>query len=247
MTSMKSQMNGLIAGILMAAALLACGNVSAVEMTTGPATIKQLVNSSDTVVIGKCLGKSSAMVGKHIETTYEFSVEESLKGSRGAGSKISLTVPGGELSTFPLGEFVPEQAHMYKGEETALFLKEVPPGTVRKSMVPSNSKLPDSPKVVGGWQGKYTVYSDATTGKKSLVRFNLENYGYAHNDDVMQKFIKAYSEGKMNDETMSKMTMKPIKTQSGDSNMTLVQPPLKDVLPSVIGIDDFKAQVKAAK
>jgi len=234
----------------MAALTFSAVDASADQMTSGPATIKQLAQSSDSVVVGKCIKKSTAMVGKNIETTYEFEVTQSLKGMRKAGSKLSVSTPGGKHPLYALAQMVPQQAQMYPNEEAALFLKEVAPGTKAKANVNKDSKLPMSPKVVGGWQGKYTVFTDsADNGKKKLVRFNMENYGYAHNDAILKKFIDAYSEGRVesgNAETIKNRMSAMSATQkaAGEDGSVLLQTPLIDVLPAVIGMDEFEKQVK---
>lgn len=246
---MKSVMNKRIASILAALAMVFCGAAYA-DQTGEPATVAQLTKSCDTVVLAKCTAKSSALVVKNIETTYEFEVTESLKGSRRTGSKMTLTVPGGKHPIYALGQMVPQQAHSFSGEEVALFVKEPAPG--KKLSAPAGSKLADTPRIVGGWQGKYTMFTDATDKKAKLVRFNLENFGYTHNDATLSKFAAAYTSGEMqaaaSGEVGKRMAVVDAEQKAADEDRSVVlqTPSMADVLPPVVTLDEFKQQVSQA-
>lgn len=252
---MRSIISKKMKSLLLPALMLCCGAVFADQATTATANIRQLTQSGESVVIGKCIGKATAMVGHNIETTYDFEVSESLKGPRKAGSKLKLVVLGGKHPLYAIAQHVPQQAHLYKGEEAALFLKEPQPGAAKAvSKARAGSGLPDSVKVVGGWQGKYSVFTDAADGgKRKLVRFNLENYGYAHSDSALESFIKAYAGGKMSkatDKTVNTMVKDVAVKQNsekGERTIVLSQPSVSEILPPVVSLDDFKAEVNAAK
>ena len=250
---MRIVMSNRISGLLAAVLFLCAGSAVADQITTAPANIKTLAANSDSVIIGKCTGKSTAMVGRNIETTYEVQVSQSLKGQRRVGSSMKLVTPGGKHPVFALAQHVPQQAHLFKGEEVALFLKEPQPGAKKNSLLPEKSGLADTAKVLGGWQGKYSVFADsADKGKKKLVRFNLENYGYANNDKALSQFIGSYASGDIEKKTADGVkkqmaTITEAQKQSGeDKSVVLSAPSVNDILPPVVTMEDFRAEVESA-
>jgi hypothetical protein len=169
-------------------------------MRVGKASsLKTLTVASDAVVVGKCVGKKSEMVGRIIETDYEIEVSEVLKGSvYRPGQRLTITVPGGDLTTPPISMAVPAQARMFVGEKVALFLSTKPvAGMAGQTPRPNahKSKLLTTPRVVGGEEGKFSIYTDAADGAEKVTRINLEDYGYVHNDRVLERMLRAMAVG----------------------------------------------------
>lgn len=160
-------------------------------------TLQELTQQSDSVIIGHCRSKNVRFSGKLIETEYEVEVTDQLKGGKPTAARvITLTLPGGEMTTPPLTQYVPLQAHMYAGEDVALFLKEYtaePPASVAKR-VDRSSRLFTSPQIVGWYEGKFTVFT-GTDGKRKIARVNLESHRTQHTDAALQRVIKAISTG----------------------------------------------------
>ena len=164
----------------------------------GERTLEQLTNESDSVVIGVCKGKKAQFIGRMIETEYEVEVTERLKGKARKGSEtISLTLPGGELTTPPITQSVSYTPVMYQGEEVALFLKDNAPAQPASLKAKQNpkSKLWSSPQVVGWAEGKFSVVTDKKTGKKRVARVIPEEYGWANEDQSIRRALKAIASG----------------------------------------------------
>jgi hypothetical protein len=167
------------------------------------ATLEELTNSADSVVIGKCKSKTVNVIGRHFETDYEIEVSDSLKGkSLQANSKLLITVPGGELTTPPITQMVQGQAHMFAGEEVALFLDEKPLNLSSElsKKIDAKSKVATTPRLVGMYEGKFTVFTDQRDGKRKISRINLEERGFAHQDRVLQRVIRAVASGEIKSE-----------------------------------------------
>ncbi|MCX7766101.1 MAG: hypothetical protein N2246_05280 [Candidatus Sumerlaeia bacterium] len=164
-------------------------------------TLEDLARKADVILIGKCVDKQSEFVAGHIETRVKIQTSEYLKGKLAA--EFTLTLLGGELSSpVPLGQYVEGMPQFYKGEEVLLFLgtKQIAeqqkkvndlllrpdlPENYKQSL--SRSTLPNSPTVIGLWQGKWTILTDKLTGEKRVSRFRMEDLGFVHNDLVAQK------------------------------------------------------------
>lgn len=164
-------------------------------------SLEDLVRKADVILIGKCVDKQCEFVAGHIETRVKIQTSEYLKGRLAA--EFTLTLLGGELSSpIPLGQYVQGMPQFYKGEEVLLFLetRQIPeqqkkindlllrpdlPENYKQSL--SRSTLPNSPTVVGLWQGKWTILTDKLTGEKRVSRFRMEDLGFVHDDLVAQK------------------------------------------------------------
>jgi len=160
--------------------------------------LEQLTLKSDSIVIGTVVSKKVNVVDRHFETDYEIQVSEQLKGDgNGAGQKFTLTTPGGEITTPPLGMFVQLQAHMFPGEEVALFLNDKPRQVdpMVAAQVRGNTKLLTTPRVVGSYEGKFSIITNPADGKKKILRYSLENLGYVPNDKTMQRVLNAVASG----------------------------------------------------
>ncbi len=166
-----------------------------------PLTVKDMSKKADAILVGKCEGKECEFVAGHFETRVKIKVEEYLKGD--LGSEVTLTIPGGQVEEpIPLGQYVSGTPQFVKGEEVLLFLSTKETQLMKKRLeeYKSNANMPEawkqsidrstlgsSPVVVGSWQGKYTVLTDAQTGEQRVTRFRLESLGYVHSDKVADK------------------------------------------------------------
>lgn len=162
-------------------------------------TLQRLTAEADSVVVGECKSKKVNVVGLHFETDYEVEIQESLKGGKHpGGSKVLLTVPGGTLTTPALTQLTMGQPHMFQGEQVVLFLDEKPrqlPAEMAKRADPK-SKLLTTPRVVGMYEGKFSVLKDSQ-GARKVTRLNMESMGYAHDDQVAQRVLSAMGNGEL--------------------------------------------------
>jgi hypothetical protein len=197
------------------------------------ASLKSMTAASDAVIVGKCVGKKSQMVGRIIETDYEIEVSEVLKGSAfQPGRTLTLTVPGGDLTTPPISMSVPAQARMFVGEKVALFLTTKPlpaPSSPSSQAAASKSKLRTTPRIVGGYEGKFSVYKDEADGTEKVTRINLEQYGYVHNDRVLERMVRAMASGDL------KVTSGPVVDLGGGTYTTPEGKALLDAALSASG------------
>ncbi|MCX7019135.1 MAG: hypothetical protein WCK47_01220 [bacterium] len=160
--------------------------------------LEQLTLNSDSIVIGTVKSKKVSVVDRHFETDYEIEVSEQLKGDgKGPGQKFVLTTPGGEITTPPLGMFVQLQTHMFAGEEVALFLNEKPRqiSPEMAAQIRGDTKLLTTPRVVGSYEGKFSIITSPSDGRKKIMRYSLEKLGYVPNDKTMQRVLRAVASG----------------------------------------------------
>ena len=166
----------------------------------GEPTLQDLTKTADSIVVGSCVNTKTAVVGsRSIETTYEVQVSEALKGKRASGGLISITVPGGELTTPPIAMAVLGMPQLTKGEEVILFLDEKPESisaTASKRRSPQ-SKLGKGPRIVGLDSGKFTIYKDEKTGQKKVARVRMADFGFAHQDTAYRKVLRSVATGDM--------------------------------------------------
>jgi hypothetical protein len=178
---------------------LALGTTAWAAKRTGKdMSLKTLTDQSDSVIIGKCKDKNVQWVDKHLETSYNVEVQETLKGkSFKQGQTMAVTVPGGELTTPPLTQYVEMVPTMFPGEGVALFLKdtgpEAPPSV--KARINPKSKLWTSPQVVGWSQGKFSVYTDKKDGRQKIARLNLEQMGAVPQSRALERLLHAVASG----------------------------------------------------
>lgn len=161
-------------------------------------TLEQLTKNSESVIIGQCTSKQVRLVGRHFETEYEVKVTDRLKGKDHApGQVLRLALPGGEMTTPPLTQYVQGVPQMFKGEEVALFLKDTPPKLPQTiaERADRNSKILTSPQIVGWSEGKFSVFTDQRDGRRKIARVNLENYGYVAQDRVLERVLHAVASG----------------------------------------------------
>ena len=166
----------------------------------GEPTLQDLTKTADSIVVGSCVNTKTAVVGsRSMETTYEVQVSEALKGKRASGGLISITVPGGELTTPPIAMAVLGMPQLTKGEEVILFLDEKPESisaTASKRRSPQ-SKLGKGPRIVGLDSGKFTIYKDEKTGQKKVARVRMADFGFAHQDTAYRKVLRSVATGDM--------------------------------------------------
>jgi hypothetical protein len=192
-----------------AALLIGCVGSSALsfafsQSANNEMSLEQLTKNADEVVLGKVEGKSAGFVAGHIETTYDVSVGEQLKGKTyRSGTKMQLTVMGGDLTTPPLSQYVQGQPLMYKGEDVALFVKTSAPKlsaaqqrAVSSLSTKTNSKLFSTPRVVGMQQGKFTVFT-GKDGRKMLTHINLEDRAMVPQAGLLDKTVQAIANGQV--------------------------------------------------
>lgn len=180
------------------ALLLAAGAAQAAKRSGPDMTLEQMTRASDAVVIGTVKDKKARWVKGHIETDYEIQVEEALKGGKSfrSGQTFRMTVMGGESTSPPISQFTEAQAHMFKGEDVALFLRTTPAGTdkQRQRAASVGSNLFTTPRVVGMNQGKFSVVTDAKDGRRKLTRVSLESYGFLPSDTTLSRVLRAVAQ-----------------------------------------------------
>jgi hypothetical protein len=185
--------------------LLALGVLSALAATSWglirkgtEKNLEQLTKASDAVVVGKCKSKKVNVVDRHFETVYEIEVKEPLKGKQyRTGSTFLMTVPGGSLESPPLTQYVEGTAQMFPEEEVVLFL-DTQPLRLDKSVtdrLSPKSTLLNSPRVVGMYEGKFTVITDEKDGAMKITRLNMEKFGFLPSDNQMRTILRALAKG----------------------------------------------------
>lgn len=175
-------------------AWLALAVASAPAATVIRLPFDRLIEDADLIIKAECIEKQTAWVNGHIETTHKLKVEETLKGSFSEDT-LDITMLGGRLvEPLPLTQFVPYQPTFYQGERAVLFLttKKVklpadPTGKVEKS----GTRLLTTPRIVGLWQGKFTILKDSAKGGEYVTRYSVENLGYVPDDRISARFNRS--------------------------------------------------------
>ncbi|GAB4315691.1 MAG: hypothetical protein Kow0059_07870 [Candidatus Sumerlaeia bacterium] len=173
-----------------------------VPLVAYPTTVKhltfdQLVLESDLIVRGQCTAKETRWVNGHLETTFDVRVDETLKGQP-RSDLLKITVPGGHVDKpISLHQYIPQQPTLYEGEQVVLFLKTTrlkapadPTGLVARS----GTRLLDTPRIYGLWQGKFTILVNPHTGQEFVTRISVEDVGYVPVDDVQRRFHSSLQE-----------------------------------------------------
>lgn len=82
---------------------------------------------------------------------------------------------------------------MFTGENVALFLNEKPLQltTEQKPGVSPASGLITMPRVLGMNQGKFTLFTDKVDGTRKVTRVSMEQFGYVHDDEQMERIVTA--------------------------------------------------------
>lgn len=180
--------------ILASALALFASGATAGLRTGREMTLQELTKASDSVITGKVTSKEARLVGARAETYYEVEVTDVMKGKHAKGKRLQLTVPGGELTTPPLTQYVQWTPHMYQGEDVALFLKDEPyPAQQRAAVANPQVRANFGPQVVGWYEGKFSVFTDQADKRQKVTRIDTENLGYTHQDRVLEKLLRAYA------------------------------------------------------
>ena len=178
-------------------------SASSAAVRRGPEmTLEQLTKKADSVVIGKVDQEDRRRcVGSVLRPIMRSRWRRTLKGKlRQPGNRFVMTVLGGSVSYPPITQFAELQPQMMKDEDVALFLRETPvkmPDDMKKAISP-DSKLPTTPRCIGMNEGKFTVFTDQKDGRRKIARMSMEYYGYVHDDDQMQKIIRAVATHEVN-------------------------------------------------
>lgn len=185
--------------LLIACILMLAASVSHGYMRKGKEkTLTALTRESDSVIVGSCKGKKVDWVGKSLETQYTIEVQEQLKGKLyKTGQQVVITLPGGELTTPPLTQYVEMVPRMFVGEDVALFLKKDPPQVpafIRAKINPK-SNLHTGPFIVGWYEGKFSVVTDKRDGKRKVTRINLDRFAMTQQEAVLERVVKAVANG----------------------------------------------------
>lgn len=204
---------------LLAVVCLALAAISspAPAQVTQKMSLKQMVDNSDLIVVGECAEKKVDVQNGHlIVTQYKIKPSEFWKGNQNLDrdGTFAMTEIGGSLSDrpgniVPLAQFAPAMSNMAPGEQVLLFMatpqSRPAPGTRGAGKTRSNPKfkstsfhstttlaLEESPAVVGGWQGRYSVVTNPTSGGRLVARANMSaTPGSQINTALRDKIIKS--------------------------------------------------------
>lgn len=182
-----------------ALALTAVLSVSCMALAmkkTGPdMTLEQLTRNADEVVVGNVVKQQTEMIGNRFETNYTIQVHDTLKTRSGlsAGREFTMTLPGGAMTTPPLTQYVSGVPYMVEGEEVVLFLDQpaAPRATARAIDPRLVGNIPNSLRVVGWNQGRFSVITDPDTGEKLVTRINLEDFGLMNTSADTRRVLEA--------------------------------------------------------
>lgn len=166
----------------------------ALQMTKPPMDAQQLTRAADEVVIGNVVDEQTTVVDRRFETNYTIRVDQNLKtrsGQTGAGQQITLTLPGGALTTPPLTQYVTGAPYMTRGEDVVLFLRQSAPQQNSRSASAGSGNLGSSFRVVGWNQGRFSVLKDPATGEQVVARLNLEDYGLMNTSTDVRRVLDA--------------------------------------------------------
>jgi hypothetical protein len=125
---------------------------------TGGQSMEQMVEGSQLIVIGQCLGTQSRWVGRNLVTDATISIGETFKGDAAPGSVVTVELPGGidSKGKFPLAMTYAGAPQISPEEEVFLFLTGPAEGA-------------SSYSVMGFSQGKFSV-NPASNGEKVVMR-----------------------------------------------------------------------------
>jgi len=175
--------------------------------------VGELTSAAEAVIIGQVKAKDSKFADGLIQTHYTISVSQTLKGK--AASEIQMTVAGGVVEGLPFKQKLDGQPTLFKGEKVLLFLgnannsKAMLDLRARKSrnvetyrqklqdegkpapnvrMMAENHPLRTSMGFVGGWQGRYTIFTDEASGREFATQVGSTGGMDVENEESMQAF-----------------------------------------------------------
>ncbi|MEQ8818873.1 MAG: hypothetical protein RLY93_01415 [Sumerlaeia bacterium] len=143
---------------LLALLALAFASAPARAASVVPMAVEELAAVAEDIVHATVENAEAEMLGGLIVTHFDFKVVESYKGAIKSGSTLEMTLPGGRMGQ--LASFSTATPRFTVGEEVILFTSNPQARALKagKSLeVDEDSPLVKSPKLVGGWQGKFTV------------------------------------------------------------------------------------------
>jgi hypothetical protein len=139
-------------------------NLNDAQQTMDPAAtslgagmpMRQMVEESSSIVIGRCAETRSKWVGRSLVTEATISVEEALKGDAAAGTQVTVELPGGIDFNRKVAMTIAGAPHISPGEKVFLFLFRPDDGATVYS-------------VMGFAQGKFSV-GQANDGEEVVTR-----------------------------------------------------------------------------
>ncbi|HKR11141.1 MAG TPA: hypothetical protein VJT15_03705 [Pyrinomonadaceae bacterium] len=133
-------------------------------------SLDDMVDQSDVIAIGNCVGTQSVWVGNTLVTLANVTVNETLKGDEGA-TNLTVALPGGVDANrkFPIAMNYPGAPKMQPGEEVFLFLNNA-------------SEVAGSYTVAGFSQGKFSIVKDEDG--EPMVSRDLRQTSLQHNNGV---------------------------------------------------------------
>jgi len=162
-----------VMGMVLAAVLWVSARGTVIEMTS----LEDLASRADLIVSGEIASTAGRLTEGHIETTIHVAVRETFKGSVSSKDLVLTQLGGSIKEPIPLSQAVPGLAPFAPKEKVILFLSTAPPrvpaALQEKALASNGGKLPalwTSPKVIGGFQGKYTIYYDTKLQKEMVIR-----------------------------------------------------------------------------
>lgn len=178
MKAVNKTLRFLILGVV-AAVLFGAGG-SAKAQTMNKLYFDDLVDHSDLIFSARCVERKTSFESGNIVTKYRLKPIEILKGQprlNNAG-EIEMQELGGALEgNIPLAQASPIMANIYNDEEVLLFTEYPKPrddkSTPQLRRNPAIS--PDSPRLVGGPQGRFRILRHPETGVRVVVRTGVGN------------------------------------------------------------------------
>ena len=132
-----------------------------------PLTIEEMGAASDQIVRAKVTQSQTEWYNGKLITRHKMAIMDSLKGDYRAEQEMDMATLGGQTEF--LGSIAPGQPTFKPGEEVVLFLSDPPAEQEARSINPNinmESPLVQSPRVIGGFQGKFEI---ARVRKTDLV------------------------------------------------------------------------------
>ncbi|MBX7246269.1 MAG: hypothetical protein K1X53_12305 [Candidatus Sumerlaeaceae bacterium] len=203
MSFVKLARVGLVSAALASVVMLLPSGAGAFKRSGREMNLQELTQFSDLVVIGQVADKRVSAHGAFITTDYDIDVQDVLKdSSKSVQKKLTVTLPGGDLTNPPISQHSEMVPHMYKGESVALFLNTAPqpnpnPALAQKANV-QDSPLAKSPRIAGLYEGKFTIITDKLDGRQKITRFNITEFGYVYNDRTVKRLMDAVANHDLN-------------------------------------------------
>jgi hypothetical protein len=175
-------------------------------------TMPELAKRSDEIVHGTVERVEGKWRNGRVETDSVIVVKEGYKGSKyslGPGKqavnkatapRVTISTIGGTVQGSPITQHAPLMPFFVPGEEVILFLRypEADPAKRDKAFAAApQSRLILSPRVVGLFQGKFTVITHPDTGRRTVARLPLEKYDIAPTEPALKAVIQGLALGRI--------------------------------------------------